>query len=86
MYLFTDLSVYPSIRLFDSTSVYMDLSMYRSMYLSRSSARSQCCSYFLLQVYEKAKAFTAVGAGLTLAPNGLSVIDSLGLYDKVRRI
>ena len=41
---------------------------------------------FLLQVYEKAKAFTAVGAGITLAPNGLSVIDSLGLYDKVRNI
>ena len=37
-----------------------------------------------VEVLERAAAFTEVGAGLTVQPNGLRALDALGLGDRVR--
>lgn len=39
---------------------------------------------FSATLYEQSKRIEAVGAGITLAPNGLRVLDGLGLVDKLK--
>jgi salicylate hydroxylase len=39
-----------------------------------------------VQVYEQAQQLTEVGAGVSLAPNGLRVLDRLGLGDEIERL
>jgi 2-polyprenyl-6-methoxyphenol hydroxylase-like FAD-dependent oxidoreductase len=55
------------------------------MLLNRKRGPILLILYHQSQVYERAPSFFALGAGLTLAPNGLAVIDQLGLLEKVRK-
>ena len=39
-----------------------------------------------VQVYEQARELTEVGAGVSLAPNGLRMLDRLGVGEGIRRL
>jgi salicylate hydroxylase len=39
-----------------------------------------------VQVHEQAQQLAEVGAGVSLAPNGLRVLDQLGLSDEIERL